>query len=271
MTTRPVVLGTLVLAGVLVACADTPPPPAPPAPVTSTAAATTTTTPANTGPLVSVQDVDPSIVVEARYFTDHNFVGERIDGYEANKCLVTPQAAEGLRRVQEELRPKSLSLKVYDCYRPQRAVNHFVRWAKTSDTRMKAEFYPTLGKDRLFPDGYIAERSGHSRGSTVDLTLIDVPARPQAQYRAGEGLANCTAPQERRFADNSVDMGTGFDCFDKLAHTANPAIAQPAKGNRALLKSLMDKHGFTNYAQEWWHFTLRGEPHPGTYFDLPVR
>src|SRR5688572_18506018 len=135
MTTRPVVLGTLLVAGVLVACADTPPPPAPPAPASSTTAAPTTTPAPTAGPLVSIQDVDPSILVEARYFTDHNFVGERIEGYEANKCLLTPQAAEGLKRVQAELKPKSLSLKVYDCYRPQRAVNHFVRWAKNADTR----------------------------------------------------------------------------------------------------------------------------------------
>lgn len=227
---------------------------------------------ANEKPFVSIQDVDPSIVVEARYFGDHNFIGRPIKGYLAGKCLLTKEAATALAAVQAELRPQKKSLKVYDCYRPQRAVNDFMEWSKdTADQKMKAEFYPRVDKKDAFKLGYIAEKSGHSRGSTVDLTIIPVPAPKQAEYKPGQKLVDCTASAKKRFKDNTLDMGTGYDCFDSMAATANEKIAVQAKKNRQLLKSVMEKHGFVNYGQEWWHYTLANEPHKDTYFDVEVQ
>jgi D-alanyl-D-alanine dipeptidase len=222
--------------------------------------------------LVSVAALDATIVVEARYFGSHNFVGRPVDGYEAPLCLLARPAAVALARVQAELRPFGLGLKAYDCYRPARAVAHFVRWAADpADTVMKAEFYPDLDKGRLFELGYIAERSGHSRGSTVDLTLVPLPAPPQPIWQEGDPRVACTAPVALRFRDNTLDMGTGYDCFSELSHTENPAVGALAARNRLLLRSVMEKHGFANFSQEWWHFTFRPEPYPETYFDVPVR
>ena len=220
---------------------------------------------------VDVHKHIPSLQMDIRYYTAHNFVGHRIDGYNAPKCILTVEAANALKKVQADLAPFSLSLKIYDCYRPQRAVSHFVRWAKdTGDVLTKKEFYPTVDKSRLFVDGYIAERSGHSRGSTLDLTIVPLPLPAQDDYRPGQELFPCFLPAEKRFRDNSVDMGTGFDCFHDLAHTANMNIETGQRMNRLLLRSLMEKHGFVNYELEWWHFTLRGEPFPDTYFDFPI-
>ena len=221
-------------------------------------------------PLVSISEVDSTIIVEARYHGSHNFIGRPIAGYEAPKCMLTPAAARALAAVQADVRTYGLSLKTYDCYRPQRAVDQFVAWARdTADRAMQSEFYPAVDKRNLFSDGYIAERSGHSRGSTVDLTLVPLPPPAQPEHRAGDALVDCRSTE--RFADNSLDMGTGYDCFDPLSHTANPAVGPEAARNRLLLKLAMEKHGFSNYANEWWHFTLRGEPYPDTYFDVPVR
>lgn len=206
-----------------------------------------------------------------RYFGRHNFVGRPIRGYREPVCLLTREAARALVPVQRKLKRHNLQIKVYDCYRPQRAVDHFVRWAKNrSDNRMKREFYPRVAKGRLFADGYIAARSGHSRGSTVDLTIVRRPAGRQARFRPAARLVPCTAPRSRRFRDNSIEMGTGFDCFDRRAHTLNPNVTGRAKRNRLLLKRLMNRHGFRNLAEEWWHYTLRREPFPDTYFDFPV-
>jgi D-alanyl-D-alanine dipeptidase len=229
-----------------------------------------TATEAGPTTLVSIADVDSTIIVEARYHGPHNFIGRPITGYEAAQCMLTPEAARALAAVQADVRGYGLSVKTYDCYRPQRAVDDFVQWAAApQDTLMKAEFYPDIDKRNLFRDGYIAERSGHSRGSTVDLTLVPLPPPDQPSYRPGEPLTDCRAPD--RFADNTLDMGTGYDCFDPLSHTANPAVGAAAARNRLLLRLAMEKHGFSNYANEWWHFTLRDEPYPQTYFDVPVR
>jgi D-alanyl-D-alanine dipeptidase len=221
---------------------------------------------------VSLHDVDPSILLDIRYFTNHNFVGRRIHGYRAPMCILTRAAAEGLARAQAALVPQGYTLKVYDCYRPQRAVDDFVRWARRlHDDRMKREFYPRVDKSRLFADGYIAERSGHSRGSTMDLTLVALPPRSQPRWRRGTfGLVNCFAPYDERFPDNTIDMGTGYDCFDTLAHTLDPRIQGVQLENRLLLKSAMEEAGFTNYENEWWHYTLDDEPFPDTFFDFPV-
>ncbi|QWF79681.1 M15 family metallopeptidase [Amycolatopsis sp. CA-230715] len=247
----------LALVGVLVAVTTAPvSAAAPPAPST----------------FVALHDVDPTIRQDIRYSTMHNFVGRPVRGYYEPMCILTRPAAEALRRAQAQLLPRGYSLKVYDCYRPQRAVTDFVRWAeRLRDRRMKAEFYPNVDKSKLFEDGYIAAKSGHSRGSTMDLTLVKLPVRPQRPYFPGEPLRPCFAPVGTRFPDNTIDMGTGFDCFDPLAHTDNPAITGAARENRQLLKRTLEGVGMTNLPEEWWHYTLKNEPYPDTYFDFPVR
>lgn len=220
---------------------------------------------------VALQDVDPSILQEMRYFSAHNFTGDPVDGYRSPTCILTRQAADALHRAQQDFLERGYSLKVYDCYRPQRAVNDFVAWARDlADQRMKQEFYPRVDKSVLFADGYIAEKSGHSRGSTVDLTLVALPPAAEAPYTAGQPLVDCTAPQDVRFSDNSIDMGTGFDCFDTLAHTLDPRVGGDELKNRLLLTEGLEHQGFVNYDQEWWHFTYQPEPYPDTYFDFPV-
>jgi D-alanyl-D-alanine dipeptidase len=240
------------------------------------ATAPAATAQAETGPqaprdFVTLRGVDPTILQEIRYFTPHNFVGERIDGYVQPICVLTRPAAQALHRAQTKLLSQGYTLKVYDCYRPQRAVDHFVRWAKDLDDQaMKDEFYPNVDKTRLFADGYIAEKSGHSRGSTLDVTLVKLPAKPTRPYHPAEPLVPCFAPQEERFPDNSVDMGTGFDCFDTLSHTLDPRVQGEQRANRLLLKSTLEGLGFVNLAEEWWHYTYKPEPYPDTYFDFPV-
>jgi zinc D-Ala-D-Ala dipeptidase len=249
---------------------------------TPAAPATPTTTPAAASPeasvdkhapagFVALSDVDLTILQDIRYDTPHNFVGRPIAGYREPLCILTRQAAEALHRVQTAARARGYSLKVYDCYRPQRAVDDFVSWGQRLDEqRMKAEFYPGLDKSVLFDEGYIAGPTAHSRGSTMDLTLVALPARAQRPYVPGEKLASCSAPQAQRFPDNTVDMGTGFDCFDSLAHTLDSRVTGQAMDNRLLLKQLMKDAGFNNYPKEWWHYTLAGEPYPDRYFDFPV-
>ncbi|MBV1717359.1 MAG: M15 family metallopeptidase [Desulfarculus sp.] len=222
--------------------------------------------------IIDAAQVAPGLVVEARYFGEHNFLGRPVKGYQAPLCLLTRRAALALAKVQAELKPLGLGLKVYDCYRPRRAVADFVAWAKALDDRAtQAEFYSTVDKKDLFAKGYIAERSSHSRGSTVDLTIIPLPAPAQETYQPGNNLRPCYLPAARRFGDNGLDMGTGFDCFHPLSHTANPAVGAQQRANRLLLLSLMTRQGFKNYDLEWWHYTLEGEPYPDTYFDFPVR
>ena len=196
---------------------------------------------------VHVKEVIPDLDVELRYFSTHNFVGDTIEGYKTNNLILTIQTAKALKLVQEELQSQNLCLKVYDGYRPQRAVNHFISWAKDlSDTINKQEFYPKVEKRHLFRDGYIAAQSGHSRGSTVDLTIID-------------GNSNET-----------LDMGSPYDFFGEPSWVEYQNITELQKHNRQLLQTIMLKHGFRNYLQEWWHFTLNGELFPETYFDFLV-
>ncbi|MCW7941154.1 D-alanyl-D-alanine dipeptidase [Streptomyces hygroscopicus] len=239
----------------------------------ASASATARATPEPKAPedFVALRSVDRTILQEIRYFTPHNFVGERIDGYRQPLCILTRPAAEALHKAQTKLLRKGYTLKVYDCYRPQRAVDHFVRWAKDlDDRRMQTEFYPQVDKTRLFADGYIAAKSGHSRGSTMDLTIVRLPAGPTRPYVPGEPLVPCYAPKSERFPDNSVDMGTGFDCFDTLAHTDDPRIVGEQRADRQLLKGTLEGLGFVNLAEEWWHYTYKPEPYPDTYFDFPV-
>jgi len=220
---------------------------------------------------VDIQQKIPDVLLDIRYYGEHNFLGERVDGYRAPKCFLTQEATEALARVQKDLAPYSMTLKIYDCYRPQRAVDHFVHWAREIDnTKTMKEFYPTVDKRNLFKDGYIDSRSGHSRGSTVDLTIVALPAPAQESYISGQMLSECYLPAGHRFGDNSLDMGTGFDCFHELSHTENKNIGQQQKINRLLLKSLMEKHGFRNYDKEWWHYTLKNETFPETYFNFVI-
>jgi len=207
---------------------------------------------------VDAATVVEGLVVDMRYFGADNFVGKRIDGYEAPRCLLTRPAAAALAAVQRDLmrdltRP-GLGLKVYDCYRPTRAVAHFVRWARDlADVARKADYYPAVDKRDLFRLGYIAERSGHSRGSTVDITLV---------RRAGD-----EGDPER----GTPDMGTRFDFFSPKSWPSDISVGKAAQRNRALLAAAMARAGFQAYNKEWWHFTLRNEPFRARYFDFPVR
>lgn len=194
---------------------------------------------------VDAATVVPGLVVEMRYAGSHNFTGRPVNGYQAPHCLLTRQAAAALAQVARDVAPRGLVVKVFDCYRPVRAVMNFVRWARDlNDRTAKAEFYPDVDKRTLFRDGYIASHSGHSRGSTIDLTLAAADGR-------------------------ELDMGTPFDFFSSKSWTADGSVG--AYANRMLLAMAMRKRGFRGYDREWWHFTLRGEPFPETYFDFSVR
>ncbi|MCB5169074.1 M15 family metallopeptidase [Streptomyces bambusae] len=195
---------------------------------------------------IDLASLDTGIALDIRYAGRDNFVGRPLAGYEAGLCLLTREAAHALAAVQQEAAALGYGLLVYDAYRPARAVAHIERWAADPDDQdTKAEYYPNLDKSRLFHDGYIHARSGHSRGGTVDVTLVHP----------------CGTP---------VDMGTGFDCFDTRSHTLDPRTTGPRRAHRLLLKSAMERAGFVNLPEEWWHFTHRSEPYPDTYFDFPV-
>lgn len=227
-----------------------------------------------TGPpsgFVRLSETSPDIVQEIRYHGEHNFLGRPVVGYEAPECWVTQPTAQALARVQKTVLDQGYSLKVYDCYRPQRAVDDFVAWAQDpSDDTTRAEFYPRLEKDVLFPQGYIAEKSGHSRGSTVDVTLIPIGAGVSPTWTVGDPQVDCAEPQPPRFPDTSIDMGTGFDCFDPKSATASTKVTREQQANRDLLYTAMTDEGFTNLPEEWWHYTLEDEPFPDTYFDAPI-
>lgn len=220
---------------------------------------------------VYLKNIDPSILQDIRYAGVHNFVGRPIKGYQAHECILTKQAALALRDVQAELKKSNLSLKVYDCYRPQMAVSDFVAWSRApNDQSMKKEFYPHIQKSNAFKLGYIAFKSGHSRGSSIDLTIVALPAKKQANFHRGQSLLSCVNPVNNRFQDNSVDMGTGYDCFHPAAYSNYQNINSIALNNRRLLKTIMQKNNFKPYFREWWHFTLKNEPYPHTYFNFPV-
>jgi zinc D-Ala-D-Ala dipeptidase len=218
----------------------------------------------------SVAELDSSIELDIRYFGVNNFLGRPVTGYEAPACILSTPAASALSEVQRNALASGLSLKIYDCYRPQRAVNDFVSWAADpTDDVMKASMYPDVPRDELFARGYIAERSGHSRASTLDLTLVPLGTRQPALDPFASW--NCRGEELARFPDNSIDMGTSYDCFDELSHTENPRISPEATGNRLLLRTLMEAAGFQNYSNEWWHYTLRDEPFTDQFFDFPVQ
>ena len=218
---------------------------APPGVTVSTAAS------ADEAGLVDIARLIPDAALDIRYATVHNFVGAPVDGYEAPKCYLLEPVADALARVERELRKENLRLVMFDCYRPVRAVRHFVRWAEDlSDQRTKPVHYPKIDKSSLL-GVYISRSSGHSRGATIDLGLL----------RCDDEGQTCTP----------VDMGTPFDFFDELAHTDSPDVSDEQRANRYRLRDAMRRERFENYVEEWWHYTYRPEPSPTVAYDVPVR
>ena len=199
---------------------------------------------------VYLNEIIPDIELEVRYYTEDNFVGRRINGYERPEAILSEQAAIALKKVHDELNAFGLGLKVFDAYRPQRAVDHFIEWAKDlGDTRMKLKYYPNVDKKSLFKEGYIAARSGHSRGSTVDLTIVSLdPNKPR-----------------------QLDMGSSWDFFGPQSWPGNMDLTPAQRAHRMLLQNVMKKHGFEPYKKEWWHFSLKYEPFSKRYFDFEVK
>ena len=219
---------------------------------------------------VYLRDVDPTIQQDMRYAGANNFTGKKVPGYDAAECVLVRQAADALKTVQADVRTKGFALRVYDCYRPTTAVAAFVAWSKVpDDPNTKATWHPNLNKADLFPE-YIAPRSGHSRGATLDLTLVPIAETATEPSGAAVKPRACTAPQQGHAPDGSVAMGTSFDCFDVKANTAASGLTAEEHNNRAMLVEAMQAHGFKNYAKEWWHFTFEPEPYPDTYFDFPI-
>ena len=197
---------------------------------------------------VDLKELMPNLRSDMRYYSSNNFVGEPIDGYNQPKLLLTKEAAYALKKVQDELERLGFGLLIYDAYRPQRATDHFVRWSQDeTDEAMKSQYYPNVDKKDLFAKGYISIKSGHSRGSTVDVTIVSLKTK------------------------QILNMGSPYDLFDEVSavdHTAT--ISKNQHALRLLLKRRMEKHGWQSYPQEWWHFTLKDEPFPDTYFDFPI-
>ena len=196
---------------------------------------------------VDLNEIIDDLILDLRYYSDYNFVGTRIDGYEEPVALMTNKAAQALKRVADEARKDGYRLKIYDTYRPQMAVDHFVRWAEDlEDTKMKEDFYPEVNKDELFEKGYIYAQSSHSKGSTVYLTLFDVNK------------------------NEDLDVGGTFDYFGELSHPSYKGVNDVQYENRMYLRKLMMDNGFLPFETEWWHFTLKDEPYPDTFFNFPV-
>ena len=219
---------------------------------------------------VYLRDVEPSIAQDIRYAGSDNFVGRPLPGYDAAECILRQEVAAALKRVQAGLRAGGLSLKVYDCYRPTRAVRAMVQWA--NDGRGQAStkrFFPKLPKSSLL-SGYIASRSQHSTGNAIDLTLIKTDAAPAAPLNPAATYGPCTGPVAQRSPDNSVDMGTSFDCFDSASHTASSAVTAEQRRWRNMLVEAMRKQGLANYHREWWHFSYARSGGTAAY-DFPIR
>jgi zinc D-Ala-D-Ala dipeptidase len=219
--------------------------------------------------LVYLRDVDPTIAQDIRYASSNNFVGRPLDGYEAPECILRRDVAMALAQVQKDLAASGLGLKVYDCYRPTRAVRTMANWA--NDGRLGGatkRFYPKLQKNTLFGSGYIASRSAHSTGTAIDLTIVDMPPAQVAKFDPAATYGPCTGPVDQRSPDNSLDMGTGYDCFDLTSWTSSGGISAEQHRRRMQFVSAMRRRGFSNYRREWWHFTY-GAPY--AYYDVPIR
>ncbi len=193
-----------------------------------------------------LEEYIPHIVIDLKYFTNDNFIGSKINGYKSKKCIITKDAANALKHVQNDLLHFGYGLKIFDAYRPQKAVDHFVKWAKNNNRKMKSIHYPNIKKRLLFKEGYIASKSGHSRGSTVDLTIVN--------------LIN----------GEELDMGTIYDYFGEQSWVDYTDLDHDQRTNRILLQSVMKKYGFNSLKEEWWHFTLNNEPFPNKYFNFNV-
>ena len=222
------------------------------------------------GGFVYLRDIDPSIIQDIRYASSNNFVGRPLRGYEAAECVVKREVGLLLKSVQEELALQNLSLKMFDCYRPARAVEDMVAWSRDGrETPAQKRYNPSFSKADLFRLGYIAERSGHSTGAALDLTLVDLKADNSALYDPSKDYADCTANVNLRAPEGSVDMGTGYDCSDVKANTSAKSIAAAQRRWREKLVLVMSRRGFVNYSKEWWHFSLPragGQTH-----DFPIK
>jgi D-alanyl-D-alanine dipeptidase len=216
--------------------------------------------------LVYLRDVDPTIAQDMRYAGSDNFTGRALPGYDAAECVLRSDAAQALKRVQAALVPGGLSLKVYDCYRPDRAVRAMARWSRSAEDGTTRYFYPEADKRTLFAAGWISPRSAHSSGIAVDLTLI--PKNPAGSTGSAAAF-RCDGPPAQRRPDTSIDMGTGYDCFSVKSFTRSKEIGADQSANRERLRSAMSRYGFKNYVREWWHYTYSGGANPQIY-DVPI-
>lgn len=222
--------------------------------------------------IVDVKTLNSEIFVENAYYNHWNFIGQPIEGYKANICYLTKKAAQGIHEVQKELSVKGYALLIFDCYRPQKAVQHFATWTQNkTDFKMEAIYYSQEPKQKLISRGYISSKSAHSRASTIDLTIVDKNKfRTDLFKEKINELKDCRKP-EILVEAGLLNMGTTFDCFSELATTNHDQISKEAKANRQLLKSIMEKYGFKNYAKEWWHFSMNNETYKDRYFDFDVQ
>ena len=218
---------------------------------------------------VYLKDIDPTIIEHLYYNTEENFIGTKIDGYKSNRVIATIQAAEALSKVQKELQKDGYSLVIYDAYRPRRAVEHFIQWTKNlSDIQEKTKYYPTISKEDIWKLGYIVDKSGHSRGSTVDVTIIkDNNALHNIEIKSRK-LTNGETIQY--LDDGTVDMGSSFDLFHESSNHDSLLIDNNCLKNRNYIREIMKRNGFNDYQEEWWHFILKNEPFPDTYFDFEI-
>jgi D-alanyl-D-alanine dipeptidase len=221
------------------------------------------------GGFVYLRDIDPSIIQDIRYASSNNFVGHPLPGYQAGECVVKREVGLRLKAVQQELAKQKLSLKMFDCYRPARASMDMVKWSRNGrETPAERRYNPAFRKADLFRLGYIAAYSGHSTGSALDLTLVDLTADNSGKFDPSKAYADCTAPVEARPPEGSIDMGTGYDCADVKAHTRSALITREQRKWRDTLVAAMRKQGFVNYFREWWHFSLPGAG--GQAYDFPI-
>ena len=224
------------------------------------------------GGFVYLRDIDPTILQDIRYAGTNNFIGRPLVGYSAGECVVKRDVGLALKNIQQELARQKLSLKMFDCYRPQRAVADMVAWAADGrETAAGRRYNPAFSKADLFRLGYIASHSQHSTGAALDLTLVDLTADNSAAFDRTKAYADCTAPAAARAPEGSVDMGTGYDCSDVKAHTAAASVTPAQRNWRNLLVAAMGRQGFVNYSKEWWHFSLPGAGGPAYDFPIPPR
>jgi D-alanyl-D-alanine dipeptidase len=218
--------------------------------------------------MVYLRAVAPAIVQDIRYATYDNFTGRPLPGYGASECILRREAAQALAKVQADLARDHLGLKVYDCYRPTRAVRAFWRWSQDGKADGAKRFYPNVAKRDLFSLGYIASHSRHSTGTAVDLTLIPLPAPHAKPFERAAQYGPCTAPAAKRAPDNALDMGTGFDCLDVKSHTRSKTVTPVQRRARERLRAAMSAHGFRNYFREWWHYEYAAAPRQA--YDFPI-